>query len=117
MVLYTITHSIAVAAAGVGLWGVGIGLWAPLARTMIHRGVPIAHHGRVNGVMSSLQSGLEVVPVLAAGQLAALIGIQATLIGAGVTSLLLAGWGLAAAAGVARASGPAVAPAPTAAGA
>ena len=94
MILYTITTSVGVAAAGVGLWGVGIGLWAPFARTMIHRGVPTAHHGRVNGVMSSLQSGLEVLPVLAAGQLAVLIGIQATLIGAGVTSLVLAAWGV-----------------------
>jgi ENTS family enterobactin (siderophore) exporter len=94
MILYTITTSVGVAAAGVGLWGVGIGLWAPFARTMIHRGVPTAHHGRVNGVMSSLQSGLEVLPVLAAGQLAVLVGIQATLIGAGVTSLLLATWGV-----------------------
>jgi len=93
MIAYTITQSVGVAAAGVAFWGIGIGMWAPLARTMIHRGVPVAHHGRVNGVMSSLQSGLEVLPVLAAGQLAAIVGIQATLIGAGITSLVLAGWG------------------------
>jgi MFS family permease len=93
MILYTVTSSVVVAAAGVAWWGVGLGLWAPFARTMIHRGVPVTHHGRVNGVMSSLQSGLEVVPVLAAGQLAGIIGIQATLVGAGAGSLVLAAWG------------------------
>lgn len=97
MILYTATHSAAVAAVGVAWWGVGIGLWAPIARTMIHRGVPVSHHGRVNGVMSTVQSTLEVLPVLAAGQLALLVGIQPTLIAAGVTSLMLAAWGLAAA--------------------
>jgi ENTS family enterobactin (siderophore) exporter len=102
MIAYTATSSVAVAAAGVAWWGVGIGLWAPLARTMIHRGVPTAQHGRVNGVMSSLQSGLEVLPVLAAGQLAAMVGIQTTLIGAGITSLLLAAWGYAASGAVER---------------
>jgi hypothetical protein len=86
----------------VAWWGVGLGLWAPFERTMIHRGVPVSHHGRVNGVMSSLQSGLEVVPVLAAGQLAGLVGIQATLVGAGVGCLFLAAWGCLAAPGISR---------------
>jgi ENTS family enterobactin (siderophore) exporter len=95
MVAYTASTSVAIAAAGVTVWGIGIGMWAPVSRTMIHRGVPGTHHGRVNGVMSSLQSGFEVLPVLAAGQLAAVIGIQPTLIGAGVGTLTLAAWGLA----------------------
>jgi len=102
MILYTISSSVIVAAAGVSCWGVGLGLWAPFARTMIHRGVPVTHHGRVNGVMSSLQSALEIVPVLAAGQLAVLIGIQATLVGAGVGSLVLAAWGCLAAPSIDR---------------
>ncbi len=102
MIIYTATTSVVVAAAGVAWWGVGLGLWAPFERTMIHRGVPVSHHGRVNGVMSSLQSGLEVLPVLAAGQLAGLIGIQATLVGAGVGCLFLAGWGCLAAPGISR---------------
>jgi len=102
MIIYTATTSVVVAAAGVAWWGVGLGLWAPFERTMIHRGVPVSHHGRVNGVMSSLQSGLEVLPVLAAGQLAGLIGIQATLVGAGVGCLFLAGWGCMAAPGISR---------------
>jgi ENTS family enterobactin (siderophore) exporter len=100
MVGYTASTSVAIAAAGVTVWGIGIGMWAPVSRTMIHRGVPGTHHGRVNGVMSSLQSGFEVLPVLAAGQLAAAIGIQPTLIGAGVGTLALATWGLARAATV-----------------
>ncbi len=104
MILYTITSSVVVAAAGVAWWGVGLGLWAPFARTMIHRGVPVTHHGRVNGVMSSLQSGLEVVPVLLAGQLAVIVGIQATLVAAGVGSLLLAAWGCATAPTISRSS-------------
>ena len=102
MIIYTATTSVGVAAAGVAWWGVGLGLWAPFERTMIHRGVPVSHHGRVNGVMSSLQSGLEVLPVLAAGQLASLVGIQATLIGAGVVTLVFAGWGCLAAPGISR---------------
>ncbi len=94
MVGYTVTRSVVLAAVGVGVWGAGLGLWAPLARTMIHRAVPVSHHGRVNGVMSSLQSGLEVAPVLAAGPLADAIGVQATLIGAGVSTLALSAWGM-----------------------
>jgi MFS family permease len=100
MIIYTATRWVGVAGAGVAWWGVGIGLWAPVGRTMIHRGVPTTFHGRVNGVMSTVQSTLEVLPVLAAGQLASLVGIQPTLIGAGVTSLALAAWGLSAAPGI-----------------
>jgi MFS family permease len=95
MVGYTASHSVAFAAVGVTFWGVGIGMWAPVGRTMIHRGVPTAHHGRVNGVMSSMQSGFEVIPVLAAGQLAVTVGIQRTLVGAGIGTLALAAWGVA----------------------
>ncbi|MEZ5144613.1 MAG: MFS transporter [Acidimicrobiales bacterium] len=94
MIGYTVSDVVGVAAAGVTVWGVGIGLWAPVSRTMIQRGVPMANHGRVNGVMSTLQSALEVLPVLAAGQLAVLVGIQATLIAAGLSTLALAVWGL-----------------------
>jgi len=94
MIGYTASTNVVFAAVGVTVWGVGIGLWAPVSRTMIQRGVPMAHHGRVNGVMATLQSALEVIPVLAAGQLAVLVGIQLTLIAAGVSTLVLAGWGL-----------------------
>ena len=94
MIGYTASTNVAIAAVGVTVWGVGIGLWAPVSRTMIQRGVPMAHHGRVNGVMATLQSALEVIPVLAAGQLAVLVGIQLTLIAAGLSTLALAGWGL-----------------------
>lgn len=94
MIGYTASTIVAVAAVGVTVWGVGIGLWAPVSRTMIQRGVPMAHHGRVNGVMATLQSALEVIPVLAAGQLAVLVGIQMTLIAAGLSTLALAAWGL-----------------------
>ena len=41
--------------------------------------------------------------MLAAGQLAVIVGIQATLIGAGVVSLALAAWGLARAGAVRQA--------------
>jgi len=106
MIWYTATGTLAVAAAGIAWWGLGIGLWAPIGRTMIHRGVPMARHGRVNGVMSTAQSMLEVLPVLAAGQLAGLIGIQTTLIAAGVTSIMLGAWGLVAARHIAYTPGP-----------
>lgn len=94
MIGYTASTNVAIAAVGVTVWGVGIGMWAPVSRTMIQRGVPMAHHGRVNGVMATLQSALEVIPVLAAGQLAVLVGIQVTLIVAGLSTLGLAAWGL-----------------------
>lgn len=94
MIGYTASQSVAIAALGVTVWGVGIGMVAPIERTMIHRGVPVARHGLVNGVISSLQSGGEVVPVLASGQLASLVGIQPTLIAAGVGTIALAIWGL-----------------------
>lgn len=91
---YTASRTLVIAAAGVTVWGVGIGMWAPTSRTMIQRGVPMTHHGRVNGVMSTLQSALEVLPVLAAGQLAVLLGVQPTLIAAGGSTVVLALWGL-----------------------
>ena len=106
MIWYTATGTLAIAAAGVAWWGLGIGLWAPIGRTMIHRGVPMSRHGRVNGVMSTAQSMLEVLPVLAAGQLAGLIGIQTTLVAAGVTSIVLGVWGLVAARHIAYTPGP-----------
>jgi len=92
-ITYTATRSLAVAAMGVTVWGLGIGMWAPVSRTMIQRGVPMANHGKVNGVMSTLQSALEVLPVIAAGQLAVLIGVQVTLIAAGASTVVLALWG------------------------
>ena len=97
MIGYGGTRSLVVASIGVAVWGVGLGWTMPVGRTLLQRGVPMSRHGLANGVQSTLQSLGEVIPVLAAGQLVALVGVRPSLVGAGVWTIGLATWGFYAA--------------------
>ena len=95
-ILYVGTRSVAVAYAGVTLWGIsGAFFWAPTVTTL-QRGSPVALHGRVLGAFRALNGwthliALPIIGVTAAawGVRTAAILIGALVIGTGISAVIL----------------------------
>lgn len=74
--LYVGSHSVAVAYAGVTLWGVsGAFFWAPTV-TMLQRGAPVAVHGRVLGAFRALNGWTNLLALPVIGVTAAAWGVR-----------------------------------------
>lgn len=82
------------------------------ANTFLHQRVPLAMQGRVFALQGALKNAMAIVPLLALGGLAALVGVQPVLVVAPLLILFLALYGASKAAQWSgRASSPATAPA------
>lgn len=82
-VLYLGTPFVAVAFAGVGLWGLATALLGGPARTVLQRSTPVRVHGRVSAADFVAGSTAEFVGVAGGGLLVSLVGVQWTVLGAG----------------------------------
>lgn len=99
--LYVGTHSLAIAAVGVFLWGVDVAFFYVPAKTLLQRFAPTEFHGRVLSLNQSLEpaAGMVVTPL---GALAlGVVGVQALGVLGGVAAAigglvaLRLGWRLA----------------------
>jgi MFS transporter, DHA3 family, macrolide efflux protein len=70
---------------GAVLWGIAIGGLEPLLRTLLHRDTPHELVGRVMGTAEVARRLGEIVPLTVAPIIALRFGVQATLIGFGLT--------------------------------
>ena len=89
-ILYVSTDVLAVVVVAGVIWGSVIGLMAPLHRTLIQLNSPEELVGRISGVTHVHSEVGHLMPLAVAPALAAAFGIQATLIGAGLTVILIA---------------------------
>lgn len=89
-ILYVGSTKLPLIALGGLAWGVLIGAVEPLLRTLIHVRAPHQYVGRIMGVVQYHRSAAELVPLGIAPSLAAVIGVQGTLIAGGVLAAALA---------------------------
>ncbi len=89
-IAYVGTDNIRVVAVGSIVWGLVIGVLEPLLRTLLHRDSPEGLVGRITGTAQVHRQAGELVPLAFAPALAAMFGVQLTLIGGGVTVALVA---------------------------
>ncbi|MCE5191326.1 MAG: MFS transporter [Actinomycetia bacterium] len=89
-VAYVGTADIRAIALGAALWGIAIGVMEPLLRTLLHRDSPANMVGRITGTAQVHRQAGELLPLAFAPTLAALFGVQATLVGGGVIVAVVA---------------------------
>ncbi len=89
-VLYVGTPRLPVIFLGALLWGLVIGALEPLLRTLIHRDAPHDAVGRVVSTAEVHRRGGELLPLAIAPAVAALIGLQATMIGGALIASVIA---------------------------
>lgn len=89
-IAYVGTADIRVVAAGAIVWGIVIGVLEPLLRTLLHRDSPEGMVGRITGTAQVHRQAGELVPLAFAPWLAAMFGVQVTLIAGGVVVSLVA---------------------------
>lgn len=82
-IAYVGTDNIRIVALGSIVWGIVIGVLEPLLRTLLHRDSPKGMVGRITGTAQVHRQAGELVPLAFAPALAAMFGVQATLIGGG----------------------------------
>lgn len=87
--LYVGTPWLVAACAGQVLLGVAFGMLTPLLSTLIQSHAPLAALGRVNAVMGFGNNVAGVVPLLCAPALAETLGVQGTLVLAGLLVLVM----------------------------
>ncbi len=92
---YVGTADIRIIAIGSAVWGTVIGVMEPLLRTLLHRDSPEGMVGRITGTAQVHRQAGELLPLAFAPGLAALFGVQATLIGGGLTVAAVAVFALA----------------------
>lgn len=88
--LYVSVPRLAFVAAGGFVWAVFIGVFEPLARTLMHRDTPHALVGRVSGAAEVHRTLGELLPLTVAPALAAAIGVQGTMIAGGLAAASIA---------------------------
>lgn len=74
---YIGTHSVAVAFAGVFLWGVDVAFYSAPSRTLLQRGSPVYAHGRVLALYRALHSWSDVLALPLAAVVAGALGPRA----------------------------------------
>lgn len=87
--LYVSTSNVAVACAGQLALGFFFAAFGPIKDTLIQVHTPLESIGRVNAAMSAGFNFAGVAPLFAAPALAAALGVQGTLVAAGVTVTLV----------------------------
>lgn len=87
---YVGTDIIGVVVAAAPFWGIIIGMMAPLHRTMVQINSPSPMVGRIMGVNHIHSEVGHLLPLAVAPGLAALFGVQPTLLGAGVLVAVVA---------------------------
>jgi predicted MFS family arabinose efflux permease len=75
-IVYIGTRNLLVVVVGGVIWGVIIGVFAPLVRTMIHLNSPEALTGRVMGTTQVHSEAAKLLPLAVAPALAVAIGVQ-----------------------------------------
>lgn len=83
-VLYAGTADVRVVALGAMVWGAVLGVLFPMSRTLTQRATPDGMYGRVTGAVNVHAHIGELLPLTFVPALAALVGVQAVLVGAGV---------------------------------
>lgn len=83
-ILYFGTGSIAVVLVGAAVWSIPLGALIPLVRTLAQRASRPGMVGRVMGALTMQQNLGSVVPLAFAPALAAQLGVQPVLVGAGL---------------------------------
>jgi MFS family permease len=87
---YVGTDMLSVVVPAGAMWGIIIGVMAPLLRTMIQLNSPEEMVGRIMGVTHIHSEVSHLMPLAIAPWLAGIFGVQATLIGAGVLVAVVA---------------------------
>jgi MFS transporter, DHA3 family, macrolide efflux protein len=97
-ILYVGTALIPVVALGGFTWGIIIGTFAPIVRTLIHLNSPEALYGRITGTVGVHAEAAKLLPLVAAPAMAVAFGVQTTLAASGLmlTVLGMATWRTAA---------------------
>lgn len=88
--LYTGTGNIRIVVLGAVVWGVVLGMFFPLLRTLTQWSTPAGLYGRVTATAQMHHHTAELLPLTFAPVLAAAFGVQKVLIGSGVAAFLLA---------------------------
>lgn len=93
-IIYTSTSNLRVVVAGAIYWGVVLGAWFPLVRTLLQLDSPDEFVGRVMGVNHAHNQVGELLPLTFAPALAASFGVQPVLVASGLCLMGLALVGL-----------------------
>jgi MFS transporter, DHA3 family, macrolide efflux protein len=89
-ILYTSTSDLRVVVVGAVYWGIVLGAWFPLVRTLLQLDTPDRFVGRVMGVNQTHNQVGELLPLAFAPALAAHFGVQPVLVASGVCLMVLA---------------------------
>jgi MFS family permease len=73
--VYVGTHSVAVAFAGVFVWGVDVAFFMPPMQTLLQRATPTEAHGRVLALAATLEGFGSLVAIPTTGLLITLVGV------------------------------------------
>jgi predicted MFS family arabinose efflux permease len=76
--VYVGTRSLAVAIAGVFLWGVDVAFFMPPMQTVLQRATPGPAHGRVMALASTVNGAGQMAAIPLTGLVVAALGVQAT---------------------------------------
>lgn len=90
--LYVISDRLFIAACGVTLWGVGAAVFSPVCRVRLLNAIPAERHGAAMASWRQGQAVGSVLPPLAAGSVAQLIGVQLTMISAAGMVVITSVW-------------------------
>ncbi len=88
-VLYAGTADLRVVILGAIVWGVVLGVTFPLTRTLTQRATPEGMYGRVTGTITVHAHIGELLPLTFVPAVAAVVGVQAVLVGAGIFLFLI----------------------------
>jgi predicted MFS family arabinose efflux permease len=90
--LYVISDRFFIAACGVTLWGAGAAVFGPVCRVRLLNAIPAERHGAAMAAWRQGQAVGNVLPPLAAGSVAQLIGVQLTMISAAGMVVITGVW-------------------------
>jgi MFS transporter, DHA3 family, macrolide efflux protein len=105
-IIYTSTSELPVVVVGAIYWGVVLGAWFPLLRTLLQLDTPDGLVGRIMGVNQAHNQVGELLPLTFAPALAASFGVQPVLVASGMCLMALAVLGLPEAVAVDRRRAP-----------
>ena len=91
--VYVGTHSLAVAMAGVFVWGVDVAFFMPPMQTVLQRATPIEAHGRVMSLAATANGVGNLVAIPISGLVVGAIGVSHTGTVIGVLAVITGGAG------------------------
>lgn len=89
-VLYVATSRLPVVAIGAVVWGIALGAYLPLVRTLIQLNSPEEMIGRVMGTTQVVGEVAKMLPLMAAPTVASIFGVQWALVGAALVLIMMA---------------------------